>query len=211
MKKKKGFTLSEVLVTITIIGIIAAIAIPTLMNKYRTAEVESRLKKAYSTLSQAANNARAVGYDWGIWADSMTSNPNWGTLDDERYFYENYLRPYVNTLRYKEFGTSSILAELLDGTQIVIGKGGCADFHVDINGDKGPNEYGIDNFIFNYCPTSASASFETDKLIPYATKDIVTREQALDLCKNPSTEGKQCSKLIMMDGWKIKDDYPFSI
>lgn len=208
MKKKKGFTLSEVLVTITIIGIIAAIAIPILSKKYRTAEIESRLKKAYSTLNQAAFNARALGNDWGVWAEAANGNPNWGNIDDEKFFYENYLKPYVNTLRYKEIGTSSILAELSDGTQIVLGKGGCADLHVDINGDKGPNEYAIDNFIFNYCPASVSKDYETDKLIPYATKDIVTREQALNLCKN---EPMQCSKLIMMDGWKIKKDYPYSI
>ena len=50
---KKGFTLAEVLITLVIIGVIAAITIPSLINKTRNQEYVSKLKKAYSTLAQA--------------------------------------------------------------------------------------------------------------------------------------------------------------
>ena len=47
----RGFTLAEVLITLVIIGVIASMTIPTLMNKTNKQEYVSRLKKAYSTLS----------------------------------------------------------------------------------------------------------------------------------------------------------------
>ena len=50
---KKGFTLSEVLITLGIIGIVAAITIPTLITNYQKKTTATRVKKAYSELLQA--------------------------------------------------------------------------------------------------------------------------------------------------------------
>ena len=55
LKEFRGFTLAEVLITLVIIGVIAAMTIPTLMNNTNKQEYVSKLKKAYSTLSQATN------------------------------------------------------------------------------------------------------------------------------------------------------------
>ena len=52
LKGFKGFTLAEVLITLVIIGVIAAMTIPTLMNNTNNQEYISRLKKAYSTMAQ---------------------------------------------------------------------------------------------------------------------------------------------------------------
>ena len=50
---KRGFTLAEVLITLVIIGVIAAITIPSLINKTNEQETVVAVKKAYSVLSQA--------------------------------------------------------------------------------------------------------------------------------------------------------------
>ena len=50
---KKGFTLAEVLITLAIIGIVATMTIPTLINKYQEKITVTKVKKMYSTLSQA--------------------------------------------------------------------------------------------------------------------------------------------------------------
>ena len=50
---KKGFTLAEVLVTLTIIGVIAALTLPLLMGGTNTASFKTGYKKAISVLSQA--------------------------------------------------------------------------------------------------------------------------------------------------------------
>ena len=51
--KFKGFTLAEVLITLGIIGIIAAMTLPTVIQKYRKQEVETKLAKFYSVMNQA--------------------------------------------------------------------------------------------------------------------------------------------------------------
>lgn len=48
---KTGFTLAEVLITLGIIGIVAAMTIPSLSNKTNEKELSAGRKKAYATLS----------------------------------------------------------------------------------------------------------------------------------------------------------------
>ena len=55
IKKFKAFTLAEVLITIGIIGIVAALTLPTLIGNYRKSVVENKLKSTYSQLSIFAN------------------------------------------------------------------------------------------------------------------------------------------------------------
>lgn len=49
---KKAFTLAETLITLAIIGIVAALTIPTLIQKYRDQVTVNQLKKHYSMMSQ---------------------------------------------------------------------------------------------------------------------------------------------------------------
>ncbi|MBR1753903.1 type II secretion system protein [bacterium] len=51
--KKYAFTLAEVLITLGIIGVVAALTIPTLMQKTNDKEIVSALSKSFSNLSQA--------------------------------------------------------------------------------------------------------------------------------------------------------------
>ena len=53
MDRKNAFTLSEVLITLVIIGVIAAITVPSLMNNTNAEEYRASLKKAISGLNQA--------------------------------------------------------------------------------------------------------------------------------------------------------------
>ena len=53
MNKRQAFTLAEVLITLGIIGVVAALTIPTLVNNYRKKQFETGLKKEYSVLLQA--------------------------------------------------------------------------------------------------------------------------------------------------------------
>lgn len=49
---KKAFTLAEVLITLGIIGVVAAITIPGLITKYQKLATVVKLKKVYSQLNQ---------------------------------------------------------------------------------------------------------------------------------------------------------------
>lgn len=50
---KKGFTLAEVLITLGIIGVVAALTIPTLITNYQKKQYALALKKFYTTTKQA--------------------------------------------------------------------------------------------------------------------------------------------------------------
>jgi len=63
MTKRFGFTLAEVLITLGIIGVVAAMTIPTLVANTNGAKFRSQFKKTLSTLNQAGLMAQAQ-YDF---------------------------------------------------------------------------------------------------------------------------------------------------
>ena len=52
-EKNSAFTLAEVLITLGIIGVVAAMTIPTLISKYQHLVLETGFKKSYSALTKA--------------------------------------------------------------------------------------------------------------------------------------------------------------
>lgn len=83
MEFKKGFTLAEVLITLVIIGVIAAMTIPTLINKTNEQETVTAVKKAYSVLGQAyqkviAENGEIIPSTLG--ADSAEATKTLGEM-----------------------------------------------------------------------------------------------------------------------------------
>lgn len=68
--KKYGFTLAEVLITLGIIGVVAAMTLPTLIQKQQEKIAVNQLKKSYTVFSQAflravAENGPAESWDIG--------------------------------------------------------------------------------------------------------------------------------------------------
>ncbi len=57
--KEKAFTLSEIIITLGIIGIVAALTIPTLIQNSNSKKFLTQFKKSISTLNQAAIGAQA--------------------------------------------------------------------------------------------------------------------------------------------------------
>ena len=60
---KKSFTLSEVLITLVVIGIITAITVPVVMANINQEQYKAALRKNYTTLSNAFNLAYGYNYD----------------------------------------------------------------------------------------------------------------------------------------------------
>lgn len=75
---KKGFTLAEILITIGIIGVVAAMTIPNLMTKIQKSRLETQLKATYSVIQQAMKSAEGHGADFQTaFQDNFTANKNW--------------------------------------------------------------------------------------------------------------------------------------
>lgn len=74
MTRKLGFTLAEVLITLGIIGVVAAMTIPSLMNSTGQAEFKTGMKKALSVLNQAVTmNVALDGNDFGALTSTSTT------------------------------------------------------------------------------------------------------------------------------------------
>ena len=90
--KKRAFTLAEVLITLVIIGIVAALTIPNLMQKYTEQATVKSVQKFYSNLSNAYNLAMKengpVG-EWGLTGQDEQSAAK---------IYEILIKPYFKDL-----------------------------------------------------------------------------------------------------------------
>lgn len=77
-KNSKGFTLAEVLITLGIIGIVAAMTLPSLIQDKKEKEIVSKLKKFQNTMSQAflmsINENEGPG-NWGLDASFNIQEP----------------------------------------------------------------------------------------------------------------------------------------
>lgn len=72
---KQGFTLAEVLITLGIIGVVAAMTIPTLMANIKGSQYRAKFKKGISNLSQTGLIAQEqLGFSYG---DSGITSSSW--------------------------------------------------------------------------------------------------------------------------------------
>lgn len=103
-----GFTLAEVLITLGIIGIVAAMTLPSITTKINHIIAVNKLKKMYSTLSQAMLRACPEG-DYS----SLTFNDS--KLKD---WYINYLKPQlkINKECYNTKGCWNSGTKYMNGT-----------------------------------------------------------------------------------------------
>lgn len=89
MAQKDGFTLVEVLITLGIIGVIAAMTIPGLISKYNKQRVEVNLKETYSILQQTLQH---------VSNDDIAFDPVIKEYEVKAWF-EKYIAPYMKYLR----------------------------------------------------------------------------------------------------------------
>lgn len=92
MNKKSAFTLAEVLITLVIIGVVAAITLPSVFAEYREAERSGRVKKCYSTLANAMTVAKSLGSDM----DFTVVDQNTQNMCD---WFDTFLKPSLSTTK----------------------------------------------------------------------------------------------------------------
>ena len=181
--RRAAFTLAEVLITLGIIGVVAALTLPTLIQNHQKQVYVTQLKKAYSTLNNAINKMAAdegvvdwaqtqCGYQWyaSTLGESTEDNPT------------PYINPACTNNLAKQMNVLKVEAEHLahcsewcdvsgsfgSGPAIMTADGityqfDCTGFgyaYVDVNGTgKGPNKEGRDVFGFGIDATN-------NKIIP---------------------------------------------
>lgn len=97
MKKKKAFTLAEVLITLGIIGIVAAMTLPAIVGHYKEVQTISKLKKIYSVFSNAYAMTISEYDTPDKWTDIYNTDEN-GVLA----FWDR-LKPYLQIAKECDF------------------------------------------------------------------------------------------------------------
>ncbi len=173
--RKAAFTLAEVLITLTVIGIVAAMTISNLVQNYQEKVIVTQLKKTYAMLSQATELVK-IDYPFSEW---NLIDTNTDSVKNIYEMYKKYLRINKDcgcgvrapvgcwsedvTKRFKGndaanvagkgyIGSYACAVRLADGTNLTFdiytGTPDYLAFYLDFNGDKKPNEVGRDVFVF---------------------------------------------------------------
>ena len=236
-KKHKGFTLAEVLITIGIIGVVAAVTIPTLITNHQKKVTLSRLKQTFSMIGQAVKLSENENGDIGTWNFKQPS---------AKAIFDEYLTPFItitqktnspmlnsekipyvtlsgNKWRYvvQQYPTS--IYTTLNGVDLLLfssypvtdpeTRTGCS-IGVDINGSThGPNRLGKDWFYINVNQTKRVILPESNDEdgTPLTRKQLLGEDNSQNIrysC-NKNQDGQWCGRLIQVDGWEIRKDYPW--
>lgn len=175
----KAFTLAEVLITLGIIGVVAAITMPTLIGNYQKHVLYTQFRKAATQIEQAF---KMYEVDNGC-IGNITACKNYFDAEDiSKYFnvvefinndnYESICKNYkgnkiyicTNQLGYstQNYAFITIYGTLYNlSTDAGLGSGSV----LDVNGpDKGPNEWGRDIFVF-YTPWHYNDSSDHNDIV----------------------------------------------
>ena len=202
LKKKPAFTLAEVLITLGIIGIVAALTLPTLISNHNKRVWATQLERDVNYIQ---NNLRKIMADEEVddlFNTSVVYTSAGGDYLEYR-FAENKLSDYLNlkqvsdNSKFKSFINSSLYGgsdykgfNLNDGSCIAfddeggnivyVGQGSFEDhvdfgFLIDVNCDRAPNKGGRDRF-------KISINNQAKIVFPYS----LNKDSVLSFCESQS-------------------------
>lgn len=168
--KQYAFTLAEILITLGIIGIVAAMTMPALMFKIRKVELETSFKVTYARLTELM---KSIENDYGTLVGIANEEDDWLTIMQghsagssickkgvsrksciqEYWHYKNGAKVVTDNTGVLVLANGATI-QLNCFNKDCLGKGelrsniGCVRFRVDTNGTKLPNIIGYDVFDF---------------------------------------------------------------
>lgn len=231
---KNGFTLAEVLITLGVIGVVAALTLPTLIANYKKNVTVNKVKKFYSVMSQATNTAIALNGSMENW-DGFSSHHNGKEVKN---WFNKYLKPHIKVIDEwidvdEETGGETFFTSFADGSVMLMTNWSASNEDIDI--DTGAdNNHVIDNYnglIHVYYLTDKKALTKNGRkhcvnsfpflfysplnkqyyFQPYSYQANTDAKYNREFFLNQIKKGNEqyCTALVMHDGWKIPDDYPF--
>ena len=234
IQRRFGFTLAEVLVTLGIIGVVAALTMPSVIANYQKQETVQRLKKVYTVMSNAIKMSESVNGEMADW-EFPTSH-----YDSNFYlFFRKYYTPYLqiaeectsaNCFKDGKYEIVNIAGKpttgiyianyfikLSDGTYLYFlpnTPNGYIWMLADINGHKKPNRLGRDIFVFdiyNYPFHKIRKNYHLKFWCDYKDIDALKNDTNYGCNKNADNRyaGFNCGALIQKNGWEIPEDYPW--
>ena len=216
---KKGFTLSEVLITLGIIGVVAAMTMPVLIQQQQKLHYVIALKKAYSVWEQAFQRMQTEDeyYIDNLYHTNFFSKIPTTNITDKNEYWKNNLSKYIQMVDFipsNSSGTGITYKRLSGGVNvpsltnfasiytpdgmiyyIALYSNSTSHVWIDVNADKAPNQWGRDMFRF---------SINNDgRLIPYDSEMAEGDDCSNEKIAAKESLGYECAQRIMKDGWKM--------
>ena len=200
-KMLKGFTLSEILIVMTIVGLISLITVPTMITSVKTHEYKTGVKKAHTVVTESFDSMK-IDVDKIYETYNNVNNPPSKFRDayakyfgvktglstnffDSQYFPLNDTTTNVNKDLYNGGGFRA-----RNGMIVMVGRVPIPDsednaliISVDINGAKrGNNQLGLDVYSFQVLPS--------DNILPVGARSTSNNSTSFkyeDYCKVDTT------------------------
>ena len=219
--KKRAFTLTELLIALAIVGAIAAMCIPSLMNKINNNILCTQLKSIVGALSELASDQLIIKKTKTL-IDTDFANP--GTLLSSSNFAYSALCTNAGTdcwktsatgkekVTYRQIGTKgNTTINAPSYTSIILKNGAILSYTVssgdygtedklmgqfctDVNGNEPPNMVGRDYFCFYVT--------QKGKVVPLNTPEIPALSSLNSTCK--SGNANYCTASVMQTGWRMQ-------
>ncbi len=236
-----AFTLTELLIAMIVLGIIAVYTVPLLLQMHKRSDTASMLKKFFGTLDKAVrlaetNNSSPI-YEWG--ENSLIC----GDYNMEKTYFEEHFSKYINAERIGKLSDSgtyfsevssnlpnwvvnlsanNLHVYLNDGSSFFFT--GCNNvISYDVNGDRSPNVLGRDIFTIYTVISNDTGKDSINDDFPHVNTYSNSMTEILNLNSNITVIDKKtiidscknnklrCTYLVQMDGWNFEDDYPFRL
>ena len=226
-QKKLAFTLAEVLITLGIIGIVAAMTIPTLITNHQKKQTVVKLQRAISVLNQAYR----LAYD-DVGEASAQESLDMGAEEYFKKFWAPYIKVHMYCDSYSTCGYDRDTFDTLNytnkpmvvpnnmGTAFITTDGifynirvagGTADnssgeIFVDLNGPKKPNMIGKDVFILSRVDDDVKGGV----VVPFCSgNDLEDINSQCSAKGTMTSNGYCCAEKIKRAGWNIDKSYPW--
>lgn len=228
VKRKAAFTLAEVLITLGIIGVVAALTIPTLIGKYQKLVWVAQLQKSYNTASNSLKQTMAIDevteftdtefYKWFNFNNYVNHIIQYEKSEQilKKYFkIVKFMRPrdpeYYNTSPIMYFSLSDDSYLDFFGQQYYIGKFTFADgseIHISFR----MTHQLIDDGMLGYLWIDVNGHSKGPNRWgrDFFIFEITKKGQVMPVdgqgwgCDEGRAYGIECSAKIIKDGWKMK-------
>lgn len=228
LSSKHGFVLSDFLISLAVVGLIAVLVLPQIVKNFERRNTTVKLKHFYSLMQNALKLSQVDNGEMFTWNKEIVARDSENKLimsdrvEKGEKFARSYILPYFSYVKAgveqtqwafeKNLVTDMemFIVYLKNGSSFGFLNGDCINIYFDANGNNSPNKNGIDRFFYVLCTKDTprhkdfviKAGFQGYK----KDRNYYTRSLLKSDCKS---ESLYCTALLEYDKWIFKDDYPW--
>ena len=215
--------MAETLITLAIIGVVAAITMPTLIKSYQKHQTVTQLRKVYSDLSNASRRSENDNGPMTEWELPVSA-----AYGDVVPYLQKYWLPYFQGAKIaskdeiEKQGYSILNKHSAISNYVILNNGVILSFSfyvgggtkyiwlfADINGMKGPNKVARDIFVFDAYSADSIKFWAADNRKNNIEDLINNNAYGCNNTCNTAFCKFNCGRVIELSGWKIPDEYPW--